>query len=103
MSGSKLVIDTNTAIYLLNGDESLAEILHQKSLYISFITQLELLGYPNISEKDEIQIKNMLANIVIIDINSRIKTETIALRRKYSLKLPDCIVAATAITLICHS
>lgn len=99
MSGNKLFIDTNTAIYLLDGDAALAEILHQKSLYLSFITQLELLGYPNLSEKDEIQIENMLESCVIIDINNRIKSEAIRLRRKYAIKLPDCIVAATALYL----
>ena len=39
----------------------------------------------------------MLENCVIIDINMMIKTEVIRLRRPYSLKLPDCIVAATAL------
>jgi predicted nucleic acid-binding protein len=39
----------------------------------------------------------MLQNCVTIDINNMIKSEVIRLRRSYSLKLPDCIVAATAI------
>jgi predicted nucleic acid-binding protein len=39
----------------------------------------------------------MLENCVIIDINNMIKSEVIQLRKNYSLKLPDCIVAATAI------
>lgn len=39
----------------------------------------------------------MLENFVIIDINNRIKQEVINLRRSYPIKLPDCIVAATAI------
>jgi len=38
-------INTNIAIYLLDGDRSLADILHNKRLYLSFITQLELLDY----------------------------------------------------------
>jgi predicted nucleic acid-binding protein len=97
MSGDKVFIDTNTAIYLLDGDISLAEILHQKKLYVSFITQLELLGYPGITDKEERQIECMLENCIIIDINNMIKSEVIHLRKAYSLKLPDCIVAATAI------
>ncbi len=97
MNGNSILIDTNTAIYLLDGDASLAEILHQKRIYLSFITQLELLGYPGITEKAVRQIENMLENCVVIDINNIIKSEVIRLRRAYSLKLPDCIVAATAI------
>jgi predicted nucleic acid-binding protein len=97
MNGNSIFIDTNTAIYLLDGDTSLAEILHQKRLYLSFITQLELLGYPGITGKEVQQIESMLENCVVIDINNTIKSEVINLRRAYSLKLPDCIVAATAI------
>lgn len=96
MSGNKIFIDTNIAIYLLDGDTSLAEILNQKRLYLSFITQLELLGYQGLNKQQEQQIEYMLENCVIIDINNKIKQEVINLRRKYSVKLPDCIVAATA-------
>jgi len=35
----------------------------------------------------------------VIDLTSEIKKETIALRRTIKLKLPDCIVAATAVVL----
>jgi predicted nucleic acid-binding protein len=99
MSGNNVFIDTNTAIYLLDGDTSLAAILHHKRLYLSFITQLELLGYPGVTKDDEFQIENMLESSVIIDINNSIKSEAIRLRRKYAIKLPDCIIAATAIYL----
>ncbi len=97
MSGNKIFIDTNIAIYLLAGDTSLAEILNQKRLYLSFITQLELLGYQGLTMHQEQQIEYMLENCVIIDINNKIKQEVINLRRKHSVKLPDCIVAATAL------
>ena len=99
MNGNKIFIDTNIAIYLLDGDISLAEILHQKRLYLSFITQLELLSYPGISAKEVQQIEFMLENCVIMDIDNPIKSEVIRLRKEYTLKLPDCIVAATAIYL----
>jgi predicted nucleic acid-binding protein len=58
---------------------------------------LELLGYPDLSKQQEQQIEYMLENCVIIDINNEIKQEVIKLRRKCTIKLPDCIVAATAI------
>lgn len=50
-----------------------------------------------LQKEEERQIEYMLENCVIIDINNRIKSEVIRLRRNYSLKLPDCIVAATAL------
>lgn len=55
------------------------------------------MGYPGITDKEAQQIEYMLENCVIVDINNLIKSEVIRLRRVYSLKLPDCIVAATAI------
>jgi predicted nucleic acid-binding protein len=75
MNGNNILIDTNIAIYLLDGDTSLAEILHQKRLALSFITQLELLGYPGITDKEERQIEYMLENCVVIDVNHIITSD----------------------------
>jgi predicted nucleic acid-binding protein len=57
VSGTKLFLDTNIVLYLLNGDRTIAEIIDGKQLYISFITELELLGYKglNLTEKTQIQ------------------------------------------------
>ncbi len=99
MNGNNILIDTNIAIYLLGGDRSLAEVLNGKKIYVSFITQLELLGYSGISEKQKHQIENMLDYCVVIDINNRIKSEVLKLKKNYSIKLPDCIIAATALYL----
>jgi predicted nucleic acid-binding protein len=97
MNGDRILIDTNTAIYLLDGDTTLAGLLDQKSVYLSFITQLELLGYSGITPETEKMIFDLIESCVVIDINSSIKFEVIRLRRKYSIKLPDSIVAATAL------
>lgn len=97
MNGDRILIDTNTAIYLLNGDQTLARLLDQKSIYISFVSELELLGFSGISEENEALILEMIDSCVVIDINNSIKREVIQLRRKYSIKLPDSIIAATAI------
>lgn len=99
MNGSSIFIDTNTAIYLLNGDKNIADILDQKKLNLSFITQLELLSYPGITDKEKQQIQRMLEKCIIIDINNSIKNEVIRLRKIYKMKLPDCIVAASALYL----
>ena len=44
MSGKEILADTNIIIYLLQGDNTLEDILQGKQLYVSFITELELLG-----------------------------------------------------------
>ena len=99
MNGDSLVVDTNIVLYLLNGDETLATLLNERHIYVSFITELELLGYTALSEKDKRQITIFLGQCHIIDINYRIKEKAIQLRKTYSLKLPDCIIGATALTL----
>ena len=47
MSGNKLVLDTNIVLYLLAGDKTVAEFLQDKQGYVSVITELELIGYPD--------------------------------------------------------
>ena len=99
MNGNKLFLDTNIILYLLQGDETLSELLNNKQFYISFITQLELLSFPGLTKKDIVIIESLLSECVIIDINTEIKTTTTNLRRKFKLKLPDCIIAATSLYL----
>ncbi len=99
MSGSNLLLDTNIVLFLLSGEKTLIPLLEDKQLYISFITQLETLGFKGISHKEEQTIKAFFSECIIVDINPVIKDITIELRKKYSLKLPDCIIVATSLYL----
>jgi len=98
MNGNSILLDTNTVLYLLGGKIS-TDFLPEGVYYISFITELELLSYPNISETESNTIQQFINGIDIIDINKTIKTKTIELRKKYKLKLPDAIICATAVYL----
>ena len=99
MSGNSLFLDTNIILYLLNGDETLAELLDEKQLYISVITELELLAYKGITTEEDIIIKDFVSQCKTININSYIKQETIRIRKTFNMKLPDSIIIATAIYL----
>ena len=99
MNGNKLFIDTNIVLYWLAGDKTLAELLNDKQLYVSFITQLELLGYQGINKKDREIIEEFLSQCVIIDINAKIKSEVIRIKQNNSIKLPDRIIVASAMYL----
>lgn len=99
MNGNKLFLDTNIILYLLNGDETLAEFLNDKQLYISVITELELLAYKGITVKEEKVIKSFISQCKTITINNAIKQETIRVRKTYNTKLPDSIIIATALYL----
>jgi predicted nucleic acid-binding protein len=99
MNGDSIVVDTNIVLYLLNGDKTLATLLNERRIYVSFITELELLGYIGLSAKDKLQITSFLSACQIIDITPHIKEKTVFFRNTYSLKLPDSIIAATSLFL----
>jgi predicted nucleic acid-binding protein len=99
MSGSNLLLDSNIILYLLNGDKVLTEILKGKKLYVSFVSQLELLGYQDINLQERDNVQGFLDECVIIDINEEIKSEVIKLKQVSKIKLPDSIILATSIYL----
>ena len=99
MSGNSLLLDTNTVLYLLAGDETLANFLNGKILFISVISELELLSFKKLTQKEAITIKTFLSELKIENISEEIKTHTIKIRKSTNLKLPDAIIAATSISL----
>ena len=42
--GSDIFLDTNILIHLLDGNKSLVPVLKDKSIHISFVTEMELLS-----------------------------------------------------------
>lgn len=96
MNGRKILADTNILLYLLNGDNTVAEILQDKMIYISFITELELLGFSKITKKEETLIKKLIEDSRLIPLSNDIKDAFIHIRRHYRLKLADSIIAASS-------
>ncbi|HQZ26226.1 MAG TPA: type II toxin-antitoxin system VapC family toxin [Flavobacterium sp.] len=97
MIGNSIVLDTNIVLYLLNGDDELASILNQMQLYVSVITEIELLGYKEISNEDKVKIKYFLSECIIVPLNDEIKNLCITIKQISKVKTPDAIVAATSI------
>lgn len=98
MSGTNIVLDTNAVLYLLGGKLD-PTILPRGEFLISFITELELLSYPNLSKSEEERIKDFIESVDVMGLSSGIKGETIRLRKNYKIKLPDAIICATALSL----
>jgi predicted nucleic acid-binding protein len=97
MIGNSIVLDTNIVLYLLNGNDELATILNEMQLYVSVITEIELLCYHEISIDDKIKIKYFLSECIIVPLNDEIKNLCIAIKQTLKVKTPDAIVAATSI------
>ena len=56
-----------------------------------------MLSFSRLSEREAALIRRYLSMIIIYGIDPTIKETTIQLRRDHRLKLPDAIIAATAI------
>jgi predicted nucleic acid-binding protein len=98
MSGvERILADTNTLIYLDNGNIEVASLLKGKEISISFITEIELLGFATLSRSKLLQLKEMIAGMYVIEMNSLQKQIAIELKQKRKLKTPDAIIAAAAI------
>ncbi|TXE14538.1 type II toxin-antitoxin system VapC family toxin [Algoriphagus aquimarinus] len=96
MNGNSLLLDTNIILYLLAGNQTVADFLNNKTVFVSFVTELELLGYDGLESEGKLIVENLLEDSTIIDINSEIKKVVIELRKAHKIKLPDAIIAATA-------
>ncbi|MBT8420502.1 MAG: type II toxin-antitoxin system VapC family toxin [Gammaproteobacteria bacterium] len=92
----KAVLDTNLVIYLQKG--LLADNLPSGEYLISVITEMELFSFPGLNDEQQAWLRRFIDDIEVIGIHEKIKQRAIALRREYRLKLPDAIIAATAIT-----
>jgi len=89
------LLDTNIVLYHLGG--RLKKPLPNGRFIVSFVTEIELLSYPDLTEADELVIRDFLAKIQIVGLNQEIKDRTISLRKGRRLKTPDALIAATAI------
>ncbi|SFO26512.1 hypothetical protein SAMN04488519_10526 [Algoriphagus ornithinivorans] len=90
--------DTNFLIYLLEGN-NIAKPFLEFDFAISFVTEVELLGFKGISKPEELKIKALINDCFLTEWNLKIKEWTIDLRKKYNLRLPDSIIAASSLSM----
>jgi predicted nucleic acid-binding protein len=93
-----IAIDTNIIIRAFAGDEFCKNTLNGKMVAVSIIAEIELLSWPRLSESDYTILSSFLQDCFIIGFSQEIKNEVIHLRKNFTLKIPDAIIAATAIT-----
>lgn len=92
------LIDTNVIIYYLEGEQAAVSFLrtHRGQLAISSITWMETLSYP-FSEDEEQIVRAFLQEFRLIEVFSPVMELTVEIRRNKKMKLPDAIIAASAI------
>lgn len=64
---------------------------------ISIVSEIEMLSFNGLTAEDEKIIKSLISDCKVFQLNNEIKEKAIYIRRTYRNKLPDAIIAATAI------
>ena len=95
-TSSVKLLDTNIIIYLQKG--LLAEDLPTDDYGISVITEMELRSAPSLDEQDRQWLLEFIKDVTVFELTSTVKENAIQIRQNKKVKLPDAIVAATAIT-----
>lgn len=98
----KYIWDTNTVIYYLQQqfpqtvEVFIDTILEENQPAISAITEIELLCWKTATENDIVIIKSFISDSVVIELENTVKIKTAEIRKLNRLKLPDAIIAASA-------
>lgn len=101
--GIKYLWDTNTAIYYLQqlfppqAEKFIDDSLKEAQPCISAITEIELLCWKTATEKDLEVLHNFIGDALVIELERPIKLKTADIRKQHKIKLPDAIIAATAL------
>jgi predicted nucleic acid-binding protein len=95
------IIDTNVWIDALSGKLSPAAFLkitvEASWAGYSAITRLELFGLPGLKEEEEQKISELLKPFLEIAVDSKVIDRAIRVRKSKRIKVPDAIIAATAL------
>ena len=68
-----LLLDSNVSMYLLNADMSALELLDGETTALSFVSEIELLGWPSITAKEKRIIEAFIEASYYYDYSTAIK------------------------------
>jgi toxin FitB len=98
----EIVVDANVLIRYLGKEIRATKVLEKliaegKRIFVPTIVIAEMLSYPKLTNEERMIIKGFVSNFEIIPLDFSIAEIGGMLRSKYKIKLPDAIIAATAI------
>ena len=102
MSGIKYLLDTNFILGLLSAQPEVLSAVAARDLLISecafsAITRMEILGFAGLEREEESLIRQKLARMTYLPLTRAAEDVAISLRKTSKIKLPDAVIAATAI------
>ncbi len=95
----KYLMDTNAVIDYLGNKlpSNAAAMLDEEELGISVNTRMELLAWRNATAQQISILKEFIDSTIIHNLEESVILGGIELRKNYRIKLPDAIIAATAL------
>jgi predicted nucleic acid-binding protein len=98
----RYVYDTNTLIYYLSGELEVVPFfdeafLNQHEVFISPIVRIELLSFSQLSTEEIEIIEELLLQFDSVAVSREVEDLTIMIKRRSKIKLPDAVVAASAL------
>ncbi|AFZ03639.1 type II toxin-antitoxin system VapC family toxin [Calothrix sp. PCC 6303] len=98
----KYVYDTNIFIYYLADEPRVDSLfgenfLNLHDILVSPIVRIELLSFSGLSENEKQSIEDLLSQFKSVPLSREIEDQTIHLKQRHKIKLPDAIIAATAL------
>lgn len=101
--GVNYLWDTNTAIYYLQqhfpptAERFIDGTLRESKPAISVITEIELLCWRTPAEEDLKVLQRFIEDAFVYELERPIKLKTVEIRKAHRIKLPDAVIAATAV------
>lgn len=89
------LLDTNACLYLLK--KQVDPEFEIEDGIVSVISEVELLGYSDVTKADEKLIRAFLARFELAQVDEAVRAAAIRLRRKDNLRLGDALIAGTAL------
>ncbi|GAB4046941.1 type II toxin-antitoxin system VapC family toxin [Spirosoma litoris] len=97
MSGSKLLLDSNIAIYLSKRVLTISQFAQPGDmLYVSLVTYMEVVGYKFTNVNEESFTNTLFSNLQHLPVTQAVADRVITYRKLRKIKLPDAIILATA-------
>jgi len=101
--GMNYLWDSNIVIYFLqqqfppSAEKFIDELLSKEIPTISAISEIELLCWKTATEKDMNLLRSFIHDAFVIELEQSIKEKTVEIRKMHKIKLPDAIIAASAL------
>ncbi len=100
----RYLIDSNIIIYFITGSASDEVLMTIKkilisSFFTSIISRIEVLGWNKHTEESYRMTHDLLKFSTVIPVDEAVANHAIQIRQNSNIKLPDAVIAATAINL----